>query len=180
MKLFENFLEEYLKNVKKKLPESFRAKQLEAGGLEAGLVYKFETDFLKEPFLKAIKKTRAKCITADEAREIIKRLMEKDTKLTKKCEKIWIDFLRSKEGDKIRDEWNDLVREMTDGLAIVCFLRDRFEENRKSIDLKKIKPCSNISLHDFPDLKDETKCRDCGKTVREIKELAVKTKKEGI
>jgi len=52
--LFEKFLEEYLENVKKKLPESFRAKQLKAGELEAGLVYKFETDFLKEPFMKAI------------------------------------------------------------------------------------------------------------------------------
>lgn len=55
-KLFEEFLEEYLENVKKKLPDSFRAKQLKAGGLEAGLVYKFETDFLKEPFMKAVKK----------------------------------------------------------------------------------------------------------------------------
>jgi len=55
-KLFEEFLEEYLENVKKKLPDSFRAKQLKAGGLEAGLVYKFETDFLKEPFMKAIRK----------------------------------------------------------------------------------------------------------------------------
>jgi hypothetical protein len=55
-KLFEKFLEEYLENVKKKLPDSFRARQLKAGGLEAGLVYKFETDFLKEPFMKAIRK----------------------------------------------------------------------------------------------------------------------------
>jgi hypothetical protein len=55
-KLFEEFLEEYLENVKKKLPDSYRAKQLKAGGLIADLVYKFETDFLKEPFMKAIEK----------------------------------------------------------------------------------------------------------------------------
>ena len=57
-KLFEEFLEEYLENVKKKLPDSYRAKQLKAGGLLAALVYKFETDFLKEPFMKAIEKLK--------------------------------------------------------------------------------------------------------------------------
>lgn len=54
--LFKEFLNEYLENVKKKLPESYRARQLEMGGTAANLVYEFETRFLKEPFMKAIKK----------------------------------------------------------------------------------------------------------------------------
>lgn len=54
-KIWEEFLNEYFKNVKRKLPESYRARQLEAGGLEAGLVIEFETKFLKKPFMKAMK-----------------------------------------------------------------------------------------------------------------------------
>ena len=54
-KIFKVFLEEYLKNVQKELPTSYRAQQLKAGGMEAALVYEFETRFLKEPFMKAIK-----------------------------------------------------------------------------------------------------------------------------
>jgi len=54
-KLFKKFLEEYFENIKKKLPQSYRAQQLKAGGLEAGLVWEFETKFLKEPFMKALK-----------------------------------------------------------------------------------------------------------------------------
>lgn len=53
--LFNTFLDEYLENVKRELPTSYRAKQLETGGLEAQLVYEFETQFLKEPFMKAIR-----------------------------------------------------------------------------------------------------------------------------
>ena len=54
-KVFNLFLAEYLKNVQKELPTSYRAQQLKAGGMEAALVYEFETRFLKEPFMKAIK-----------------------------------------------------------------------------------------------------------------------------
>ncbi len=54
--LFKVFLEEYLERVKSVLPDSHRAHQLEAGGMEAELVYNFETKFLKEPFMKAINK----------------------------------------------------------------------------------------------------------------------------
>ena len=54
IKLFNTFLEEYLENVKKELPESFRAQQLQQGGLAKDAVYEFETRFLKEPFMKAI------------------------------------------------------------------------------------------------------------------------------
>lgn len=55
-KIFDEFLEEYLTNVKKFLPSSFRARQLEDGGIPAKLVYEYETKFLKEPFMKALKK----------------------------------------------------------------------------------------------------------------------------
>ena len=54
--LFKEFLEEYLGNVKKRLPSSYRATQLAEGGTEANLVYVFETEFLKAPFEKAIRK----------------------------------------------------------------------------------------------------------------------------
>jgi hypothetical protein len=55
-KLFQEFLESYLKNVKEKLPDSYRARQLKEGGLLAESVYLFETRFLKEPFMKALEK----------------------------------------------------------------------------------------------------------------------------
>ena len=54
-KIFNKFLAEYLKNVQKELPTAYRAQQLKAGGMEAALVYEFETRFLKEPFMRAIK-----------------------------------------------------------------------------------------------------------------------------
>lgn len=54
--VFDIFLAEYLENVQKELPTSYRAQQLKAGGTEALLVYEFETKFLKEPFMEAIKK----------------------------------------------------------------------------------------------------------------------------
>ncbi len=57
-KLFQEFLEQYLENIKRELPESYRARQLEAGGILARAVYEFETKFLKEPFSKAIKKIK--------------------------------------------------------------------------------------------------------------------------
>lgn len=56
--LFYRFLEEYLNNVSRELPQSFRARQLRAGSLSADAVFEFETRFLKEPFLKAIRKAR--------------------------------------------------------------------------------------------------------------------------
>lgn len=52
--LFKGFLLEYLNNVIKELPESYRAQQMKNGGVEAGLVMEFETRFLKEPFRKAL------------------------------------------------------------------------------------------------------------------------------
>jgi hypothetical protein len=52
--LFKKFLEEYLDNVKMELPESYRAKQLRTGNIEAALVYKFEDKFLRKPFMRAI------------------------------------------------------------------------------------------------------------------------------
>jgi len=57
-KLFKEFLEGYFENIKKKLPQSYRAQQLKMGGIAAGLVYDFETKFLKEPFMKALKEAR--------------------------------------------------------------------------------------------------------------------------
>ena len=59
-RLFEEFLTGYLLNVKEMLPESYRAQQLKAGGFSAGLVYDFETRFLKEPFMKALKNARGR------------------------------------------------------------------------------------------------------------------------
>jgi hypothetical protein len=55
-KLFNEFLEEYLKNVQELLPISYRAQQIKAGGVEKKLVYEFETRFLKKPFENAMKK----------------------------------------------------------------------------------------------------------------------------
>ena len=55
-KLFNEFLEAYFENVKRELPESYRARQLEMGGILADKVYEFETRFLKEPFMDVIKK----------------------------------------------------------------------------------------------------------------------------
>ena len=57
-KLFKKFLDDYLENVKKELPESYRAQQLKNGGVEKALVYEFETKFLKKPFMDAIHKTK--------------------------------------------------------------------------------------------------------------------------
>jgi hypothetical protein len=54
-KIFEQFLEAYLEKVKKILPDSYRARQLNVGGLEAKAVYIFETKFLKEPFMNVFK-----------------------------------------------------------------------------------------------------------------------------
>ena len=53
-KLFEIFLKSYLENVVNELPESYRARQLDMGGVATELVYKFESKFLKEPFMKAM------------------------------------------------------------------------------------------------------------------------------
>jgi len=57
-KLFKEFLDEYFENIKKELPQSYRAQQLRAGGIPAKLVYDFETRFLKEPFMKVLKEVR--------------------------------------------------------------------------------------------------------------------------
>lgn len=54
-KLFKDFLEGYLRNVVRELPQSYRAQQLKAGGFASDAVYEFETRFLKEPFLKAVR-----------------------------------------------------------------------------------------------------------------------------
>lgn len=53
-RLFDKFLEEYLANVKRELPQSFRARQLEMGGNASKAVYAFETKFLKKPFMDAL------------------------------------------------------------------------------------------------------------------------------
>lgn len=58
--LFKEFLTGYLENVQKMLPESYRAQQLKAGGVPASLVFDFETRFLKEPFMKALRKREIK------------------------------------------------------------------------------------------------------------------------
>jgi len=61
-KLFKQFLEEYLENVKKILPTSYRSLQLKKGGIEAKLVIEFETRFLKGAFIeiygKVVKEAR--------------------------------------------------------------------------------------------------------------------------
>jgi len=56
--LFKKFLTKYLENVQKELPQSYRSQQLKNGGVEAELVFEFETRFLKEPFMDAIKEAR--------------------------------------------------------------------------------------------------------------------------
>lgn len=53
-KLFKKFLSEYLKNVCKMLPQSYRSEQMKAGGIMAEAVLVYETKFLKEPFEEAI------------------------------------------------------------------------------------------------------------------------------
>lgn len=56
--IWQCFLEEYFENIKRELPQSYRAQQLNRGGVEAALVYEFETRFLKEPFMKALKEAK--------------------------------------------------------------------------------------------------------------------------
>ena len=51
---FAPFLEEYFRNVRVMLPESYRARQLEAGGATSEAVYFLETKFLLAPFKKAL------------------------------------------------------------------------------------------------------------------------------
>jgi FAD synthase len=60
--LWRTFFKEYLDNIVKILPQSYRAKQLEAKGVDAMLVYEFETRFLKKPFEKAILAERKRII----------------------------------------------------------------------------------------------------------------------
>lgn len=55
-RLFKKFLAEYLKNVCKTLPQSYRSQQIRAGGIMAEAVLVYETKFLKKPFEEAIKK----------------------------------------------------------------------------------------------------------------------------
>ena len=57
---FDKFLEEYLENIKRELPESFRAKQLSGDKIERTLVFEFETRFLKQPFLNIMKEISPK------------------------------------------------------------------------------------------------------------------------
>ena len=54
--LFEIFFLEYIANIHKLLPNSFRAQQIKNGGAEELLVYVMETKLLLEPFLNAIRK----------------------------------------------------------------------------------------------------------------------------
>ena len=54
--IWHDFLEAYLVNVKRLLPESYRARQLHAGGVFADAVYNYETAFMKIPFMQALKK----------------------------------------------------------------------------------------------------------------------------
>jgi hypothetical protein len=56
--LFKQFLEEYFENIKRELPTSYRAQQLNAGGVMAKAVYEFEERFLKQPFMKALKEMK--------------------------------------------------------------------------------------------------------------------------
>ena len=37
------------------------------------------------------------------------------------------------------------------------------------LDMEKLK-CSRAELHNFPDLKDNTKCRDCGVSIRDLRD----------
>ena len=59
-RLFTQFLKEYFDNIKEKLPQSYRARQLNNGGIEEQMVWEFETKFLKEPFMKALKNARGR------------------------------------------------------------------------------------------------------------------------
>jgi hypothetical protein len=52
---FTEFLCKYLNNVQKELPSSYRAIQLKAGGIFAQAVYEFETRFLRQPFIEALR-----------------------------------------------------------------------------------------------------------------------------
>lgn len=73
-KIFKEFLEEYLENVKRELPSSYRAQQLENGGMEALSVYTFETMFLKEPFSKALEKVESEF--DDQLKELLKEIKD--------------------------------------------------------------------------------------------------------
>ena len=53
LEIFNDFMEEYLENVKTELPDSYRAMQLKAGGIQALAVHDFERRFLLKPFQKA-------------------------------------------------------------------------------------------------------------------------------
>ena len=68
--LFATFLREYLENVMNILPESHRAKQLKAGGAGELAVYSYETAFLREPFLKAIKGGHQRKVILNENKNI--------------------------------------------------------------------------------------------------------------
>ena len=54
--LFQEFLAQYLANVLRELPGSYCAKQIKAGDKSCLAVYFFEEKFLREPFMKALKK----------------------------------------------------------------------------------------------------------------------------
>ena len=81
-KLFQQFLKEYLDNVERELPESYRARQLKNGGIQAGLVYEFETRFLKQPFIEAIQ----------EAKKEVFDDIEKDKRLCITSVDMWNDL----------------------------------------------------------------------------------------
>ena len=56
--LFKKFLEEYFENIKEHLPQSYRARQLNAGGVAEMAVVKFECKFLEGPFMKALEEAK--------------------------------------------------------------------------------------------------------------------------
>jgi len=97
-KLFEQFLKEYLENVQRKLPTSYRAMQLKAGGNLAKLVYDFETRFLKEPFMDAIDET-------------IKSLLKFHDHKMKMSDKYWKNREKQMKED-FRGKLNEFNREL--------------------------------------------------------------------
>lgn len=88
---FEKFLLEYLENVKKELPESYRAQQLNGSAIEIQMVYEFETRFLKEPFMKVLK--------------------EKDEKITKAIDNA-MHWFRDAEDYQIKGFMKELTKEL--------------------------------------------------------------------
>lgn len=103
-KIFDEFLDDYLENVSKILPSSYRAQQMKSGVVYKKAVMIYETEFLKKPFMDAIKKLGKKALVFGEDGKLFSGSESPDTLPTdrrdddelpkgelKPKEKRWID-----------------------------------------------------------------------------------------